>query len=68
MNIDQEIVEAIKDAVERFGQDSAVADNLIAWISSVAGGNESLAKQEQVQRRLDLLLENVQVALATDDA
>lgn len=67
MNIDQEIVEAINEAVEKLGQDSTVADNLTAWVSSVAGGNDSLTNPEQVQRRLDLLLENIQVDLTTTD-
>ena len=65
MNIDREVVEAINQTVERAGQNGTLAKLLTEWVSSVAGGNESLAELESVQRRLDLLLENIQVDIET---
>ena len=48
-----QLEEAVREQVQAFGQSETVANRIIAWLYSVAQGEEVLSRKEDVQRRLE---------------
>lgn len=48
---------AIHKSVDSARQQPALADKLVAWFEALVAGNEALEDRENVQRRLESLLE-----------
>jgi hypothetical protein len=55
MNIDQKLVQAIRDAVNEAGQPDGLAQRLIAWMEAVVSGNEDVADNAAAARHLEVL-------------
>lgn len=66
MAIDKEIKAALIAAVETAGQDSALADRLIAWFEGVATESISLDDREMVSRHISLLFAAMHVEVPGD--
>jgi CxC ATPase-based modification system component len=67
MNLDQKIVQAIKEAVEEAGQSPALARRLIAWMEAVTSGNEDPADQTAAARHLEILYAETAAAGASEE-
>jgi hypothetical protein len=67
MNLDQKIVQAIRDAVEEAGQSPALGRRLIAWMEAVTSGNEDPADQHAAARHLEMLYAETVAADVTED-
>lgn len=59
MNLDKRVVIAINEAVEQAGETPALAEKIVAWIDSLAGGNARLSDRDSTERHLELLYRNV---------
>lgn len=68
MSLDPRIKSAVQEAVQELGQPSTVADRLVAWLESIADGNEQLSDRDSVHRRLELLYDSVVVNLPEESA
>jgi hypothetical protein len=66
MNLDKRVITAINEAVEEAGETPALAQKIVAWIDSLAGGNARLSDRDSTERHLELLYRNV-VAEADED-
>lgn len=58
--IDPRIRTAIQESVRDHGQPDEVANRIIKWFEDVANGNESLEREEDYKRRLDVIFEAVE--------
>ncbi|MGY0486712.1 CxC ATPase DNA modification system associated small protein [Streptomyces sp. WG-D5] len=58
MSLDSKITESIREAVAEAGQDSKLAQRLIAWMAAVTSGNEDVNDSDAAERRLDVLYES----------
>jgi hypothetical protein len=61
MSLDPKIEEAIQKAAIDAGQDPAVANRLIAWMTGISNGNETLEDKDSVNRHLSILFDAVVV-------
>jgi hypothetical protein len=68
MNLDKRVVTAINEAVKEAGETPALAEKIVAWIDSLAGGNARLADRDSADRHLELLYQNVIAEIDEDGA
>jgi hypothetical protein len=59
MNLDSRVVAAIKESVKELGQTEALAEKIIAWLDSLASGNDRLPSRDTTERHLELLYQSV---------
>ncbi len=67
MNLDEKIIQAIRDAVEDAGQSPALARRLVAWMEAVTSGNEDPADQNAAARHLDILYAETAADVESED-
>ena len=68
MNLDKRVVAAINEAVNEAGETPALAEKIVAWIDSLAGGNARLADRDSSDRHLELLYQSVIAEIDEDGA
>ncbi len=56
MSLDPKIEEAIQKAATDAGQEPAVANRLIAWMTGISNGNETLEDKDSVNRHLTIFV------------
>lgn len=59
MHLDKAIVKSIDDVVAQAGESEALAKAIINWISAVHAGDSKLDDRDDVNRRIELLLQAV---------
>lgn len=52
---------SVKEVVRQHNQPKQLADRIIAWFDAIFNGNETLVERESVRRRLDLILEEIEL-------
>ena len=63
MAVDERIVQAILDAVEKSGQRKELARRLTAWFEAVTSGIEDINDEATADRHLEVLFEGTTVEL-----
>lgn len=65
MPMDVAVADAVLDTVSEHGQPDAVAKQLIAWLDSLADGKVSIDDAEDVSRRIETILDRVNIDCGT---
>ncbi|MFE3109060.1 CxC ATPase DNA modification system associated small protein [Kitasatospora indigofera] len=68
MSLDPKISHAIKEAVVNAGQESALANRLIAWMEAVTSGSADPNDTADADRWLELLFESTEVNYGNRDS
>lgn len=61
MAIDTKLADAIRAAAVDLGQPAELAERVVAWMNSLASGNETLDDPDSVSRHLELLFESARI-------
>ena len=59
MTVDPEISKAIDSAIRSNEQEESAGRRIQEWFVSVSNGNESLTNKEEVIRRIETILEEI---------
>lgn len=67
MNADKQIKGAIAAAVAKSGQDTSLAEKILAWFDAVADDSGSVNDREAMQKHIAILLEATAVTVEEVD-
>jgi agmatine/peptidylarginine deiminase len=67
MTLDDLVNDAVKQAVIDENQSESLASKIIAWLTAITSGNETLDDIDNINRRVNLLYEDVQLSDHSND-
>jgi hypothetical protein len=67
MSLDPRIEEAIKESVKNHNQSENLAQKIIAWLEALVEGNESLEDKDSIARHVNLIYDNTEVSIDSED-